>query len=435
MRSITLAALCASLTLLAACKTGYHRSPRDSNNIEAPECDATPTSPNPSAGSGRILNLLSKLTCEGGNPQGALAGQSVGYGNELITEDHENSYERLVDALHEATQNTPAIVSLDYEYRRVFSDQELLDTNEKLVEHWSGDNNAGFVMVSWSPLNPWRNNFTDFDGNYEDNESAWGSEQDLAHSENVDLNALLPNSGSALYNDVWLPKLQHIATALRDLENEGVTVLFRPLPVMNTNDYWWGVDAIAVDGDKNNAAAYTDLWRELHRYFTNPNGHNLTNLLWVYSPAEGTSLPSGNNATVTGGAPVDWAYPGDDYVDVIAGVDFGGNQLIIDDYETYTEFDKPLGMAGWGPKAPGSAIADEGPPGDFDNRAYLRALQDSYRFMAFWVSGHSYDVDMGEANQRAYRALIDNANTDELLSDSYILTRERVDSKDLKNPD
>ena len=81
--------------------------------------------------------------------------------------------------------------------------------------------------------------------------------------------------------------------ALKELQDAGVVVLWRPLPEMNGEWYWWGKTS-----HPSNAEPYVNIFRDMYDYFTNVKG--LNNLIWVYSPAH-EDKPWSNS--------VFWAYP------------------------------------------------------------------------------------------------------------------------------
>ena len=85
----------------------------------------------------------------------------------------------------------------------------------------------------------------------------------------------LTTPGQPGYNS-WRTQLDFYADVLQDMEDAGVTILFRPLMEMNGDWFWYGY----VNG-QNNQQAYIDLYRDMYDYFTNVKG--LDNLIWVYS--------------------------------------------------------------------------------------------------------------------------------------------------------
>lgn len=420
-----------ALSTLSACKTGYNKKPSDNNSVQAPECDTSPADDSANPEVVKVLTLLSNLTCAEGNEDGVIMGQSAGSGNQLVTEDHANHYDTLVDGINiDSVERRPALLSIDYEWDKDYSLEELEAANEKLTEHWNtGD--AGLVSVSWRPLNPW----------VEDQDTATTDYTDEVNLE------VLADRTSTFYIETWKPKLDKIADALADLQAQGVVVLWQPLPQMNSvmEDYWWGTEAIFNGTDNTNADLYTAIWKDMFEYFSNDLETPLNNLIWVYTTGEGTTLPATLTDAPTG-APIDWAYPGTDFVDVVAGVSFH-NQLTIADYEAYLEFDKAFGMAGYGPALSGrylpniedsssSASSSSSVAGNFDNEAYAGRLKGSYKFTSFWISWHNLPVvdDAGQATGDIdYLSIVDNLNAKELTGNTYVYTLGRMDAKNLRN--
>lgn len=253
----------------------------------------------------------------------------------------------------------------------------------------------------------------------------------LRHSSSVDLEAMLTPGTDA--NLRWRSKLNHVAEALKQLQANDVAVLWRPLPEMNNDRFWWGTQASYRSGDPDSAALYINLWRDMYQYFTG-EPHFLNNLLWVYSPAEGAELPSNGNTTPTD-VPVDWAYPGDNYVDVVGAI-VRDDQLIIPDYAALLGLGKPLGLAEFGPLP-----ADQGGQythdGSFDVRLYADRLRGSYPYVSYWTSWHSYNVrDYSEEDTdlQSLHALVDNPRyVRELTANTYILSRERIVNNNLRD--
>lgn len=112
----------------------------------------------------------------------------------------------------------------------------------------------------------------------------------------------LVTEGTALNTE--LKELLNVdAKLLRDLNNNGIPVLFRPFHEMNGSWFWWNVGR---GGTTIDSKLFRDLWIYVHNYYTNEL--ELTNLIWVYSPNYGA-------------IDVDYCYPGDEYVDM-AGLDW-----------------------------------------------------------------------------------------------------------------
>jgi mannan endo-1,4-beta-mannosidase len=403
MPNIYSAALCAGLLFLAGCKTGFNRTYSRSKDPNPPPC-ATQTSNSKATNEARIVfDLLAGLTCSQTKAEGFLMGQNAGFGNQLV-ENSNRSYERLFEGLDDATTHTPAVLSIDYEHDQIFSADELLEANDQLKIHWDA---GGLVSVSWMPLSPWVQDPTV-------SALLYGS------AGAVDLADLLDDS-TAVY-EVWTEKLDQIAVALKDLQDQGVPVLWRPFPEMNKNIYWWGTQASNPPA-ATDATLFIDVWKDMYDYLTETKG--LNNLLWVYSPGESPS------DTSTGEEGVAWAYPGDDFVDVVAGIT-RLDSLQIKDYQELVDLKRPVGMAEYSP-TPSEVGGTISGTKTFDASAYADRLNGSYKAVSYWVSWHSYSyTDVNNTTRWSYMALVDNASVEDLTGRDYILSLERLVDHELR---
>ncbi len=91
--------------------------------------------------------------------------------------------------------------------------------------------------------------------------------------------------------------MDRIAGYLKELQDAGVPVLFRPYHEMNGNWFWWG----GRPGPDGSAALYRQIY---DRYV---HVHHLNNLVWVWN----VNSPSGNTGSVA-----DY-FPGSAYADVL----------------------------------------------------------------------------------------------------------------------
>jgi hypothetical protein len=133
----------------------------------------------------------------------------------------------------------------------------------------------------------------------------------------------------------------------------------------------------------------------MHDYFSNEKG--LDNLIWIYSP---TSTYGNNTQTSSVFRAVDWDYPGDDYVDIIAGTNYK-DDMSIADYAVYAGMGKPLGIAEYGP---------EDLSGNWDTSRIIQRIKNDYPRIAFFVAWHSYEGSSW--------SLVSNLNVDILEKDA-----------------
>lgn len=317
-----------------------------------------------SANATRVLDYMASLSS--GTFRGTMVGQNCGHGDEIVS-----SYEEYVARLKALTNKTPAVIGLDYEFLRVFDADALAAANEVLIAHAK---RGGIVTINWSPLNPWTGK-----GPYDK-----GS---------VDLKQLADPSSAV--HAKWNARLDVIAAALAQLRDAGVVVLWRPMQEMNGTWFWWGAPG-DVDG-------YKQVFRDMHDRFTNELG--LDNLLWVYSP-----LVTGGFGQVRGTTA---AYPGDAYVDVVAGTQYN-DQLALGDYDGLLSLRKPIGMAEYGRATQDDAAATP----DFDDRKYIDVIRKQYRRMAYFVAWHDWD--------KAFLSIAANDFAAELMNDPDVITLEKL---------
>ena len=98
-------------------------------------------------------------------------------------------------------------------------------------------------------------------------------------------------------NRKHLERIDEIAGYLKELEDEGIVVMWRPFHEINKSWFWWGASSRSAD-----------LYRQMHDRMV--GHHGLKNLIWVYS----VNYWDGENDSPRR------YYPGDWYVDML-GVD------------------------------------------------------------------------------------------------------------------
>jgi mannan endo-1,4-beta-mannosidase len=341
----------------------------------------------------QVLDFISSLSLAS-EFRGAISGQNAYHGDEITDDSYQRGYRTMIEALHDKTGEWPGIIGVDYEWARSFTSSQLSDTNEVLINY---AHNGGIVMVTFTPQNPWVNDETDIVNNPGSGDGPSSTTSKLPPG--VSLDDLL-NPEKTVYAS-WKRKVDRIAAALLELKKAGVVVLFRPMQEMNGVWFWWGIDSHRTD-----PGPYIRVFRAMHDYFTNDKG--LDNLIWVYSPTS-----TYGNETVTNYVfrAVDWAYPGDNYVDIIAGTNYS-DDMSISDYGTYVKMGKPLGIAEYGPNSDGPYFKS----GTWDLSRIIELIQNDYPRIAFWVCWHSYPGSSW--------SMVSNLNADILLANSFVINRD-----------
>jgi mannan endo-1,4-beta-mannosidase len=361
-----------------------------------------PADPRASADSRAVLTYLAALTLDA--QPGVVVGQNAGHGNQIENADGLVGYAPLIGTLTTQTGQTPGMLGLDYEHDLIFTPEQLSSANKVLIAHWQ---QGGLVTINWSPHNPWLNDESDLTGH----PGIWTDTRNTGDNlKGVDMR-LLVDKQSPMYV-VWHRKLDRVAAALQELQAAGVVVLWRPMQEMNGSWFWWGISSSLNDPDP-----YVALWREMFQYFTETKG--LHNLLWVYSPST-----TYFDLTQTVVKSSEWPYPGDAYVDIVAGTAYNDG-LEIGDYSTYLKFGKVLGMGEFGSTLGAQPARD----GTFDQRLRLTRIQKDYPAMAYWVAWHNWDNGNGT---QEHQAIVSNQEASAMMNDPFAITLSRLKWKDFR---
>ncbi len=170
----------------------------------------------------------------------------------------------------------PGLLGEDFTYGNAayLKRKEIVDT---VTDYW---NKGGLVTISWHQVNP-----ETWDGSIDEGPFEYTQYQMSQEKFNQ---IFVPES------DLQIKYQQHIDTIagyLKQLQEVGVVVLWRPYHEMNGGWFWWGAKA-----------NFTDLWKGMFNRFT--KYHHLNNLIWVWSP------------NISQSGMTDY-YPGDEYVDIV----------------------------------------------------------------------------------------------------------------------
>ena len=97
---------------------------------------------------------------------------------------------------------------------------------------------------------------------------------------------------------------------------------------------------------------------------------DISNLLWVYSPA----TSAGANRSV------EWGFPGENFADITAGI-IRNDTLSISNYNDLEDLKLPMAMAEYGP-TPAESNGTNSANKNFDNNKYITTLTNSYENIA-----------------------------------------------------
>ncbi|MBN2441693.1 MAG: carbohydrate binding domain-containing protein [Spirochaetales bacterium] len=304
-----------------------------------------------------VRDWITDLTS--GSSNRVLSGQFCSHGNEVV-----GDFDKYMTGLASQTGKYPAMISIDYEYAKIFSPSELEAANNVLIDYW---NAGGLVSLNYTPRNP----FTG--GDTRDLDLYGGRLYDLV------------DSSTSVYT-TWHNRLDVIADGLLHLKNAGVVVLWRPLQEGNGTWFWFGHNP-----------GYIEVWRDMYEYF---QAKGLDNLLWVYSVADGWDP-----------AWIEPNYPGDSYVD------FVGNNIYNDtldqiNYDLCLSFGKPLAISenGW---------QQDDAYGDNDNRIIINQIRENYPETRWFMNWHDWSTNN-------LHAIVSNQNAAALMDDPWVITRDEV---------
>ncbi len=254
-------------------------------------------------------------------------------GNAIFTGQH-NYYEepaKWYDKAAELTGYYPALWGSDFAY---YTGEDMGEVRQSMIDEAIRQGHAGTIVTltyhQTRPMDPATSGW----------ESVTGDVTETQMTEIV-------TPGTVLYNQ-WAAQVDEIAGYLKQLQDEGIPVLWRPYHEMNAEFFWWGA----------RPELFRQLWHNMYDRLTNL--HGLNNLIWVWSPNAESS----------------WAYdstpyyPGHDAVDVLA-MDIYNN-----DYRD-TYYNKLLKLSGGRPIAIGEN-------GELPDMQMLRDKQPKYVYFMTW---------------------------------------------------
>jgi mannan endo-1,4-beta-mannosidase len=301
------------------------------------------------------LNKLAGLPSRSENR--TLSGQFLGYSGFAFSTS-------LLSTIFNATSQYPAIAGIDIAnggdgsrtYLQVFNYTD----NANLVSHW---NAGGLIAVSHHFPNPLRTNGMAGMG-------ATGRET----SANI-ANMLGGPDANNPDKQRWYDGLWQVYQALLDMQNRGITVLYRPLHEMNGDWFWYG--GLGTSSRPNSQVSdYHALWNSIFTYMTTAKGPGypaLTNLIWVYSPDYSrsgvTSYIVSNQTDIVAL---------DAYLD-----DPDTNANLLSQYNAMLGLGKPFAFAEIGPN-------NKRTDGQFDYNRWLNGIRNRYGQTTFFMAWNNF---------------------------------------------
>ena len=243
--------LCTSLFVLASCSIKSSLINNDSN------VDLHPlTNPNATAETKALYNYL----CEQYKHK-IISGQQES--DWMEDRDYEFNY------IYNKTGKYPAMRGLD------FINDNFTDVVARAKE-WH--NKGGIVTICWHCSNQWDKGYTE-------------SQNTIFTAEEWEK---VLTSGTP-ENTAFLQGMDKAAPALKELEEAGIPVLWRPFHEFDGGWFWWGKN---IDGE-----GFVKLWKLMYNHYT--NDLHLNNLIWVLGYSQLSSITHPETY-----------YPGDAYVDI-----------------------------------------------------------------------------------------------------------------------
>lgn len=205
-----------------------------------------------------------------------LSGQCTNYGTNTET-----------DALYLGVGKYPAVRTFDFIYDSMsFCKNKPKATDVNLAIEWSKD--GGLVVFDWHWYAPYREcAFYTEDTTFSLANAV--TTEDLALLDFADVQKLYQEDKITAEALMLIADIDNISSLMQRMEDENVTVMWRPLHEASGGWFWWGASG---------AEAYQWLWKLLYERMT--NYHGLDNLIWVWN-----------------GQHADW-YPGDEYCDIVS---------------------------------------------------------------------------------------------------------------------
>lgn len=205
-----------------------------------------------------------------------LSGQCTDYGKNTET-----------DAIFLEFGKYPAVRTFDFIYDSMsYCKGNPPAKDVDLAINWSND--GGLVAYDWHWYAPY-DNCAFYSDNTDFSLANAVTEENIAYLEFSEIQKLFDEGKISVEALKIVEDIDNISTLMNRMQENNVTVMWRPLHEASGGWFWWGASG---------SDSYKWLWKLMYERMT--NFHQLNNLIWVW------------NAQAE-----DW-YPGDEYCDIIA---------------------------------------------------------------------------------------------------------------------
>ncbi|MCQ2506523.1 MAG: hypothetical protein MJ113_05025, partial [Lachnospiraceae bacterium] len=199
------------------------------------------------------------------------------YGNHTLTGQYcDNGKNTEIDAIYEATGKYPAVRGFDFIF---MSPNSGYKNNSELDRAKEWAKTGGLVSFSWhwhSPVGA-----TEFYTDSTDFKLRKAvSNLELANKSAKEIKTMYENGELREEQYRLIADIDIISFYMKQLQNEGITILWRPLHEASGGWFWWGADG------KDN---YIWLWQFMFTRQT--EYHKLNNLIWVWNGQDNERYP------------------------------------------------------------------------------------------------------------------------------------------------
>lgn len=353
-----------ALILFVCCSTAFSQQTADANANQTTRC---------------ILQYFSNLPSQSSHK--LISGQWMHFRGSPETPLSE--FDTAITSIYNLSSHWVGAIGTNYLREIIWPAYDItnhITVNKPLIDYFK-QGGLIHVMVSWK--NPWNG------GNSNNTGGA------------TNLTDIITSGRPA--NIAFMQALDSVALGFQQLQDSGVTVIFRPLHEMNGVWFWWGNTPTRTPND------FISVWRFIFHYMTNTK--KLHNILWMYSPS------AKETGTGAGLKPELYFYPGDSLVDII-GLDVYNDTLDIPNYNSLVAVGKPLGLAEFGPRK--ATVTDLN--NVYDYTTLLNQIKTKYPKLCFWNSYNHFN----NGTHWIYYSL-STQNSSRMLNDAWIANRDEID--------